>query len=135
MALQFSDALRNAMLNQIEEVVQTSAKVIIYGGTVPANVAAAASATVLATFSLDSDWMAAAGTPVAGRKDFITPKTTTATATGTATHFRITMANGTTAHVQGTIGTSGADLNLDNTSIANGQSIQITSWQITAPGV
>lgn len=135
MALQFSDTLRNNMLNTIETTVGTSARVIIYGGTMPANVAATASTTVLATFTLDSDWMADAGASVQGRKDFITPKTTTATNTGTATHFRILPNTGTVAHVQGTVNTSNADLNLDNTSIANGQSIQITSWQITAPGV
>jgi hypothetical protein len=133
MALQFSDILRNAMLDQIETVAGSAAKVVIYTGTAPANVAAAASGTVLATFTLPADWAGNAGATVQGRKDFVVPQTTTAVAAGTAGYFRI-MTNGNVPHMQGTIGTTGADLNLDNTSIANGQSIQITSWQITAPG-
>lgn len=133
MALQFSDALRNAMLNQIETIGGAAAKVKIYTGTAPANVAAAATGTLLATFTLASDWMGDAGATLAGRKDFTGTPSTTAVAAGTAAYFRITT-NADVAFMQGTISTTGADLNLDNTNIANGQSIQITSWQITAPG-
>ena len=59
--------------------------------------------------------------------------TTTASAGGVASFFRITTSGGT-EKVQGTVGTSGADLNLITTTIANAQPVSITSWTITAPG-
>ncbi|MGA4923535.1 hypothetical protein, partial [Bacillus subtilis] len=55
-------------------------------------------------------------------------------ATGTAAHFRIYASDGTTAHIQGTVTATGGggDLTLDNTSIASGQAIAISSFSITA---
>lgn len=133
MALQFSDQLRNAMLDSIENIGGASAKVNIYTAPVPTNVAAAATGTLLVQIALPADWMSNAGTNLAGRKDFIVPQQNNATQGGTAAYFRLVKADNT-AFMQGTVNTSGADLNLDNTNIATGQSVQITSWQITAPG-
>jgi hypothetical protein len=58
---------------------------------------------------------------------------TAADATGTAGHFRIYASDGTTCHLQGTITMTGegGDMTLDNTSIAVGQSITITSFTLT----
>jgi hypothetical protein len=130
MAIQFSDSVRNAMLDQIEVISGPSAKVVIYSGSAPATVAAAASGTALATVNLPADW---AGNAAAGRKDFVVPQSTVASAAGTAGYFRITTSAGV-ATMQGTVGTTSGDLNLDNVSLASGQTVQITSWQITAPG-
>jgi hypothetical protein len=47
-----------------------------------------------------------------------------------ATFFRITTSGGT-AHIDGTVGTSGADLNLNNVSIAQNQTVSVTSWTFT----
>lgn len=132
MALQFSTALRNAMLDQIESTISTSPVLKIRTGAAPANVAAADSGTVLATLNLPSDWMAAASS---GSKALAgTWQDTSADATGTAAHFRIYASDGTTAHIQGTVGTSGADLIVDSTSFTATQSFSISTFTLTAPG-
>jgi len=60
----------------------------------------------------------------------------TAAGTGTAGYFRIYPATATTNNsvVQGTCGTSGADMILTNTNIATGQTCTITSITVTAYG-
>lgn len=53
--------------------------------------------------------------------------------TGTPTWFRIYASDGTTAIADGTVGTSGCDLNMNNLSFVSGNSIVISSWTITIP--
>lgn len=130
MALQFSTTLRNAILDQIETTISTAPTLEIRSGSPPSNCGSADSGTLLASITLPSDWMAAASN---GEKEKNgTWEDTSADASGTAGHFRIKQ--GATCHMQGTVGTSGADLNLDNTSIAAGQKITITTFTLTAPG-
>jgi hypothetical protein len=133
MALQFSTTLRNAMLDQIETVLGTSAVLKIRTGAAPANVATADSGTVLATINLASDWASAAS---AGAKAFsgLPVSDTSADATGTGAHWRLYQSDGTTAHMQGTYGTSGTDIVGDSTSFTAGQAFNITAWTWTAPG-
>lgn len=132
MALQFSTTLRNALLEAIESSLGTAAKVRVLTGTQPATCATAESGSLLAAWTLASDWSAAAS---GGTKSLSsTPLSTTAGATGTAGYFRLTDNAGTTCHMQGSVGTSGTDLIIDNASITNGQTVQITSWTWTAPG-
>ena len=103
MPIQFSTAVRNARLDAIETAVGASAVLRIRSGAVPANVGTADSGTVLATLNLPADWMAAAS---GGTKALAgTWQDTSADATGTAAHFRIYATDGTTAHIQGTVGT------------------------------
>jgi len=130
MALQYSTTLRNNQLDQIESTIGTSAVLKIRSGAAPANVAAADSGTVLATFNLPSDWMAAASSGTKGKSG--TWQDTSADAPGTAGHFRLYASDGTTCHVQGTVGTSGADMIIDNTSINAGQSVTITQFDVSA---
>ena len=132
MALQYSVAVRNAQLDAVESTTGTAAILRIYSGAVPANCAAAASGTLLAEMTLPSDWMAAASS---GSKALSgTWQDASANATGTAGHFRLLDSGGTTCHAQGTVTATGGggDLTLDNTSIASGQSVTITSFTITA---
>jgi hypothetical protein len=129
MALQLSVAARNARLDAIETAVGVSAVLKIRTGAQPANCAAADSGTVLATFALPSDWMAAASGGVKSKSG--TWQDTSADAAGTAAHYRLYASDGTTCHIQGTVGTSGADLNLDNTNIAAGQSVTVTQFDLT----
>jgi hypothetical protein len=57
---------------------------------------------------------------------------TSANATGTATWFRVI--NGSTnAVIDGSVGTASADLVLNSTSIAIGQTVTISSWTFTMP--
>ena len=132
MALQYSVAVRNAQLDALESTTGTAALLRIYSGAAPANCAAAASGTLLAEMTLPSDWMAAASS---GSKALSgTWQDASANATGTAGHFRLYDSGGTTCHAQGTVTATGGggDLTLDNTSIASGQSVTITSFTITA---
>lgn len=132
MAVQLSASVRNAMLDAIESTIGTSAVLKIRTGAAPADVATADSGTVLATLSLPSDWMAAASSGAKAKSG--TWQDASADAAGTAAHFRIYASDGTTAHLQGTVTATGGggDLTLDNTSIASGQSITITSFTLTA---
>lgn len=129
MAIQLSVAARNARLDAIETAVGTDAVLKIRTGAAPADVGTADSGTVLATLTLPTDWMSAAA---AGAKAKLgTWADTVADATGTAAHFRLYASNGTTAHLQGTCGIGSGDLQLDNTSIAAGQSVTITAFTLT----
>lgn len=130
MAIKIAVATRNAMLNAIETEIGTSAVLKIRSGAAPAGIADADSGTVLATISLPSDWMAAAD---AGAKALSgTWADSSADASGTAAHFRIYASDGTTQKMQGTVGTSGEDLNLDSVSITAGQSVTVTGFTLTA---
>jgi hypothetical protein len=128
MAVQLSVAARNGRLDAIETAVGTAAKLELRTGAQEANCAAAATGTLLATLALPSDWMAAAS---GGTKALAGTWSGTGSAAGTAAHFRITDTAGTTCHMIGTVGTSGADLNLDNNVIAISQTINITSFTLT----
>ena len=134
MALQYSVAVRNAQLDALETAVGTSAILRIRSGSVPASCATADAGTVLATFNLPSDWMAAASSGSKSKSG--TWEDTSADATGTAGHWRLYASDGTTCHAQGTISATGGggDMTLDNTSIAAGQQVTITSLTLTAGG-
>lgn len=132
MTVQRSTAVRNARLDAIETTIGTAAKVRILTGTQPATCATAESGTLLVAYTLASDWAANASS---GSKAFSsTPIAGTASGTGTAGYYRITDNAGTTCHEQGTVGTSGTDLIIDNASIVSGQTVNITSWTKTYPG-
>ena len=57
--------------------------------------------------------------------------TVAASAAGTAAAARIKDSGGTAQITGLTVGTSGSDINLDNTSIANGQNVTLSSATIT----
>ena len=99
-------------------------------GAPPANCAAADAGTVLATINLPSDWMDAATGGTKSKAGTWTDAS--ADATGTAGHFRLYASDGTTCHAQGSVGTSGTDMIVDNTSFASGQSFTVTAFTLTA---
>ncbi|RDE04692.1 hypothetical protein [Sphingomonas aracearum] len=131
--LQLSTAARNALLDAIEAAAGASAILKIRTGAVPASPSAADSGTALATVALPADWMAAAAGGTKTKSG--TWEDTAADATGTAGHFRIYAADGTTCHIQGTITVTGGggDMTLDNTSLATGQDFVVNSFTLTAP--
>lgn len=131
MAIKMSATVRNARLNAIETAIGVSAVLKIRSGAPPTNITDADSGTVLATLSLPSDWMAAAS----GGSVSLTGtwQDASADAAGTAGHFRLYASDGTTQHMQGTVTATGGggDMELDNTSIASGQSVTITAFTLT----
>ena len=128
MAIQLSVAVRNARINAIESTVGTSPKLQLRTGAQPANCAAADSGSLLAELTLPSDWVGAASS---GASALSGTWSGTATGTGTAAHFRLKDSAGTTTHMQGSVGAGSGDLSLDNTSIASGQAISVTTWTTT----
>lgn len=129
MTLQYSTVLRNAKLDAIETAIGISAVLKIRTGAVPANVATVDSGTVLATVLLPSDWMAAASSGSKAKSG--TWEDTLADASGTAAHFRVYASDGTTAHIQGTVGVSGTDMIVDSVSFTAGQDFIVNTFTIT----
>jgi UDP-N-acetylmuramyl tripeptide synthase len=128
MAIQLSVAVRNARLDAIETIIGTAAKLQIWSGSMPASAATASSGTKLAEFTLAADWAAAAAS---GSKAFIGTPSTNGIAGGTAGYFRIVDSTGATCGMQGTVGVGTGDLQVDNTSIAVSQPINITGFTMT----
>ncbi|WP_295169663.1 hypothetical protein [uncultured Brevundimonas sp.] len=128
MAIQLSVAARNARLDTFESTAGASAKLQIRSGAQPANCAAAASGTLLCEIAMPSDWMANAAS---GSKAKAGTWSGTGAAAGTAGHFRIVDNAGTTCHMQGSVGTSGTDMTLDNTNIASGQTVTVNTFTVT----
>lgn len=131
MSIQLSVAVRNGRLDALETVIGTSAVLKIFTGSMPANCAAADSGTLLANMSLASDWMNAASS---GSKTKLgTWSDASADGTGTAGYFRLYASDGTTVGLQGTITATsgGGDMELDNTSIAAGQTVTISVFTLT----
>ncbi|MBI1313680.1 hypothetical protein GC176_20500 [bacterium] len=115
--------------------VSTAGHVEIWTGSMPATPETADSGTKLATLTLSTTSFGAAvdngdGT-VKATANSITDDTNAA-ATGTAGYFRAKNSAGTVI-IQGTVGTSNADMVLNTTSIVSGSTVSITSWTIQLP--
>lgn len=128
MALGLVSTVRNNMLQVILDALNAGAGpalIRIYDGTRPAT---GGSATTLLAELTCSD---PAGTIGSGTLTFSSiTQDSSANATGTATWFRLV--DSTAAVVgDGSVGTSGADLNLVTTSIVSGQPVSITSASIS----
>lgn len=135
MALQFDVATRNARLDAIESSNGASCALQILSGSLPADCATADGGTVLATLNLPSDWMAAASGGAKAKSG--TWQDASADAAGTAAHFRLYNSQATldetTCFMQGTVTATGGggDMELDNTNIAVGQQVTISSFALT----
>lgn len=129
MALGLAVALRNSRLDEITALIDagtTGGLIRIYDGTRPATGGTATTLLAELVFSVTSFPAAAAGAMTANA---ITDDSS-ANATGTATWFRIVddLANFV---LDGDVGTSGSDLNLNSTSISIGQNVSVTSCVLT----
>lgn len=132
MATKLSTATANDMADALDAYMGNAGKIIIYSGTEPATANTALSGnTVLATFTGGSPVFGAASGGIITLSG--TPLTVAASATGTATFFRAFKTDGTTVVFQGTVGTSGQQLNLNTTSITSGVNVTITSGTVTMP--
>jgi hypothetical protein len=125
MGLNFSTTLRNNRLDQDESTIGTGAILKIFSGAKPANCAASDPAGLLATLTLPSDWMANAS---GGTKSMSGSWTGTASAGGTIASWRIYDSGLAACHIQGDT----TDMTFNNTNVANGQTITITSFTLTA---
>lgn len=102
----------------------------IYSGTAPTDANTALSGnTLLAQLTMAATAFGAASSGVATAGTITADSS--ADATGTATFFRVLGSNGTTVVFQGTVGTSGAELNLNSVSIVTGGNVAVTSLTYT----
>lgn len=124
MTLQYGTTLRTNQVGQIQTTVGSSGHLKIFSGAQPANCAAADPAGLLADITLPASFLtsAAGATTIAGSWSVA------ASGTGTAACFRI-YDGSAVCHAQGNVTT---DLVLNNTSIASGQTVTVTSFSVTA---
>ena len=118
MPITYDASVKTARMNAVKAEVGTDGKLKIRD----------ASNVVLATIPLGS------GGTVSGAVWTLIPSPTSdssADATGTADNAIITTSGDVTKSSGLTVGTSGADINLDNLSIAAGQTVTINSASIT----
>jgi hypothetical protein len=112
-------------------------KLVLRNGTIPGACGSVDAGTMLAILTLPSTWQTSASgiTTIASG-----PWTGTGATAGTITHYRLKDTSATssdntgTTHEQGTVSTSGADINVDNLVVAVGQTISISSWNRTQGG-
>lgn len=132
LAPSISTAARNAACDAIVDLVDVGSPpgfLKIYDGTPPANASAALSGnTLLAQLTMSATAFGSSSSGVATAATITDDSS--ADATGTASFFRITNAAGT-AIIQGSVGTSGCDLNLSSTSIVVGGTVQVSSLTYT----
>lgn len=128
MALGFVSGLRNARNDAITTFAGNSGKLRFYTATQPATGAAITSQTLLAELTMNATFAPASSGGVL-TMNAITGAN--ASSTGTATWFRLLKSDGTTIVMDGTVGTSGSDINMTSTSFVSGQPVAMSSWTIT----
>ena len=102
----------------------------IYDGTQPANADTAVSTqTLLAELRFNVTAFGAGSAGVATANAFTSDSS--ANATGTASWFRALKSDGTTVVCDGSVGTSGSDLNINSTAISAGAVVAVTSFTLT----
>lgn len=125
----YAVTLKNARLDAITTAIGTSGLLKIYDGTQPATPdTAITSQVLLATLACSSTFAPGASGGVLTANAIFAG---TAVANGTASWYRLTTSGGTAKH-DGTIGTSGTDGIINNTTITSGQSVSCTSLTITS---
>lgn len=133
MASRLSTGSQNAACDAIVDRLDAGAAagtIKVYSGSQPTTANDAATGTLLATFTLGDP---AFGSAAAGVASLLgVPLSATAVATGTAGWFRAADSDGNTVF-DGSVGTSGAQLNLNSLSITSGGTVQITSGTATMP--
>lgn len=131
MAISFTTTVRNARLDAITAAIGTSGLLRIYDATggVPASVGTAITTQVLLAELACSSTFAPAAAAGVLTANAIT-QDTAANATGTAAFFRVTTSGGADVY-QGTVSTSGADLDLNAIALVIGGPVQVTSLTIT----
>lgn len=130
MAVQFSVAVRDARLDAVETTTGASPKLRMLTGAKPADCAAAQTGTLVVEVTCPADWLNAAS---GGQKTLAGAWTAAAAASGVVGYYRITNSAGTVCHEQGTITATGGggDMTVDNTNVAVGQTVTVTTKTLT----
>lgn len=129
MALRLATGSRNAAVDGVAARAN-GGKIRIYTGSQPASADDAATGTLLVEFDLQNPAFGAASNGQASLAGV--PIQATAGASGTAGWFRMLTSGGGTV-LDGAVGQGSGELSLDNTNIANGQTVRITSLTLSIP--
>lgn len=125
--LKYSNGTRNAQQQGLITYAGSNAIIRIYAGTQPANAnTAITTQTLLAALTITGSF----GTDSNGTLTIGSVASTTAVASGTASFFRIVKSDGTTVVMDGSIGTSDADMIVNSTTVNSGENVQISSGTI-----
>lgn len=142
MSLKLSTGLRDGMLDTSPfKTLLDASRVKIYSGVAPAT-ADAAEGTLLASIGSDNadthcHFLAAAVSGVLSKNADIWSGV--ASGTGTASYFRLVVntdtgvLSTTEIRMQGTVGTSGADINMSSVTIVSGATQTVDTWDLTMP--
>jgi hypothetical protein len=133
MATRIPTAARNAACDAVVDLADAgagAATIEIRTGSQPASANDTATGTLLATVTCADPAFGSASSGVATLAG--TPLSTTGVAAGTAGWFRMKDSAGNTV-MDGSVGTSGAELNLNTTTISVGVTVQVTSGTVTMP--
>lgn len=133
MALKFPDAYRETRANTLATRAGNAALLRIYSGSQPADADTAASGTLLAELTMATPSFAASSSEGVIAAGTISDDSS-ANNSGTAGWFRIVKSDGTTCVLDGSVSTSGAELNLVTTSITATQPVSVTSLTMTEGG-
>ncbi len=127
--LKISSTAVNAQADALSDLLDNG-YLRIYDGTQPANANTAITTQVLlAELRFNATAAPAASSGVLTMNSIT--QDSSANNTGTATWFRALKSNGSTVVFDGSVGTSGCDLNLGSTSITSGASVAVTSMTFT----
>jgi hypothetical protein len=126
-ALKYSNALRHAQNEALITYAGNDAIINIYQGSAPAN---ANTGITTQTLLVSCVLSGAFGTDTDGTLTLGTVNTGVAVATGVASFFRVFKSDNTSVVMDGSVGVTGADLNLDTTNINITQSVNITGGAI-----
>jgi len=130
-ALHLANATVSAQADALARLLDNG-YVRIYSGTQPSTADTALSGNTL----LDELRANATSAPAANNGVLTfnaVTSDTSADATGTATFYRTFKSDGTTVVMDGSVGTSGADMNINSTAIQVGAQVDVTSWTHTVP--
>ena len=129
--IKLQTARRNAMLDGITSDVGASGFLKIYTGAQPTSITTPLGAQVLlATLPLAPVFAPAASNGILTANSI---GTVTASGAGIAGWYSLQSSTGTRV-VEGSVGISGSDLNLTNTTILQGAPVAVTALTYTAPG-
>lgn len=127
--LKISSTAVNAQADALSDLLDNG-YLRIYDGTQPANANTAITTQVLlAELRFNATAAPAASSGVLTMNSIT--QDSSADNTGTATWFRALKSDGSTVVFDGSVGTSGCDLNLGSTSITSGASVAVTSMTFT----
>jgi hypothetical protein len=129
LAPRYSNTIANAAADAMA-ALHNGGTIRFYDGAQPANAdTAVTSQVLLAEITFNATAFGAAAGGVATANAFT--QDSSANASGTATWYRTFKSDGTTALMDGSIGTSGSNINMVSTSVTSGQPVQVTAFTIT----